>query len=372
MATLNNLHLVGQRYPMLDCLRGLAALLVVLYHIIEILPWNNYPPLESLAGIGRIGWMGVDLFFVLSGFVITNLLINLHHNAKDGFFIDFMLRRVRRIAPLYLLTGMVFCVFVVPTILFEPSLPLHLITHLLFIHDWLPSTHGSINGSNWSIGVEIQFYILCAIFSRLIVNSNPFLLLGALFSISWAWRTCCWLLHPMIPPEFGVTLFFSTTKIFGLLDSFGVGIFFARLFLNHDYQKFFDGFRIRFEILLLIILIGLFTGWTFYSNASYWDNYAMVIFWRTLLAITFGLLVIYFALISKNKSINFFCWPFRYLGEISYGIYLWHLPVILAIKEVKIGDDPIRFSLYVLVTTLILSSLSWHFLEKLYLRSNKQ
>ena len=357
----------SQRFALLDCLRGIAAVMVVLYHIIEILPWENYPQLGTFAGFARVGWMGVDLFFVLSGFVITNLLLRMRTLNNRDFFIEFMKRRLNRVAPLYLLTGTVFTIFVIPPILFEPTLPTHIITHLFFIHDWLPSTHGSINGSNWSIAVEIQFYLLCAVFHRRLINGNPFFILLTFIGLAWAWRAGCCYTQPYLPADSGLTLFFTTTKIFGLLDGFGIGIFLARILLDPSKINFFTGIRIRAEVAVACIALIYASAITFYQNASYWNNSYMVIFWRTALALSCGGIILLFALLSSNTLLCKLMRPMRYLGEISYGIYLWHLPVILALKTVKMGDDPMRFSISVFATTFILASMSWHLFEKKYL-----
>ena len=71
-------------YPGLDALRGIAILLVVMYHYFSFF---------------RIGWIGVDLFFVLSGFLITSIL--LRSRSKPNFFRNFFVRRMLRIFPLY-------------------------------------------------------------------------------------------------------------------------------------------------------------------------------------------------------------------------------------------------------------------------------
>jgi peptidoglycan/LPS O-acetylase OafA/YrhL len=62
------------RFPLIDALRGIAALLVLIYHVIEISGWQSFPS-SGIALLFRIGWIGVDLFFVISGFVIGRAAI---------------------------------------------------------------------------------------------------------------------------------------------------------------------------------------------------------------------------------------------------------------------------------------------------------
>ena len=89
--------------PILDAVRGVAALMVVGYHLIT---WQSKLPATDLAGRVlvsslRPGWFGVDLFFILSGFLITNIL--LATRARRTYFRDFYIRRALRILPLYYL-----------------------------------------------------------------------------------------------------------------------------------------------------------------------------------------------------------------------------------------------------------------------------
>ncbi len=99
----------------------------------------------------------------------------------------------------------------------------------------------------------------------------------------------------------------------------------------------------------------------FWPRSALWDNWKMVVFWRTMLAGTCLLAVISACAIDDR----WFLWltrPFRYLGTISYGIYLWHSLVIMAFKPVFAGD-PKRTFIWTMATTLVLASLSWHFFE---------
>src|SRR5882672_5687186 len=98
-----------QRIPALDGLRGVAILMVLLNHF---LPDRNYAPsrvMTWLSNAARSGWAGVDLFFVLSGFLITGILIEA--KASPHYFRNFYMRRVLRIFPLYY--GALVLVFVI-------------------------------------------------------------------------------------------------------------------------------------------------------------------------------------------------------------------------------------------------------------------
>src|SRR5438445_9118860 len=91
------------RIPQLDALRGVAILLVIMVHVSD-----KYPSLHLQYLFGN-GWMGVDLFFVLSGFLITGILVDT--KQSDDYFKNFYMRRCLRIWPLYY--SLLFLIFVV-------------------------------------------------------------------------------------------------------------------------------------------------------------------------------------------------------------------------------------------------------------------
>jgi peptidoglycan/LPS O-acetylase OafA/YrhL len=103
-------------FPNVNFLRACAALLVLVYHVIELAPWPSFPTAGPPLAI-RVGWVGVDLFFVISGFVIGLSAIKLYREGDSGYRWTFMRRRLARIVPLYILTGAAFLVFVQPPFL---------------------------------------------------------------------------------------------------------------------------------------------------------------------------------------------------------------------------------------------------------------
>ena len=103
----------------IDLLRAFAAISVLVYHVIELSSWKSFP-INGLLSWFRIGWMGVDLFFVISGFVITLSAFSiLEKNNLKKYRILFSKKRIARIVPLHYLTILVFLTFVMPAFLFE-------------------------------------------------------------------------------------------------------------------------------------------------------------------------------------------------------------------------------------------------------------
>ena len=115
-------------------------------------------------------------------------------------------------------------------------------------------------------------------------------------------------------------------------------------------------------------LLVLYLAWTSYwAHANYWDNAWMVVFWRSALALSFGALVLLAAQLpdlTRYRPMR----PLNYLGEISYGIYLWHLPVILWLKRNAPAATAQDMLWMTLAGVIALSMLSWHLLERPLIR----
>lgn len=355
----------------INILWGFAAISVCVYHIIELLPWSKFPVDSNLALWFWVGWMGVDLFFVISGFVISLSAIRLFRDSSRPFARTYLRHRSARIMPLYFLTGFVFILFTEPQILSDHYLFVHLITHALFIHNIFPLTHGSIDGANWSVGTEFQFYILILLTLPWLVRINPWLLLCGGLAISWGFRAAVYFFGTW--DHIGaLLLFIYTTQLPGMLDEFSFGIFLSHMVLrlidrdsgvgDRPYKKYLyeSGW---FWVIGLLVVFPI--AWKIYwPHATYWNTWWMVVFWRSLLAFSFFFLVGSAVFVRFPEVFQrYFFPPFLYLGEISYGIYLWQLPVIEALKRSGVSN-PVNFTILTIFFVIVLASISWHFIER--------
>ncbi|MEO6910516.1 MAG: acyltransferase [Edaphobacter sp.] len=137
----------------LDGVRGIAVLLVFFHHLcfasIHPAGWNAL--VMGLYGVFRYGMVGVDIFFVLSGFLITSLLIR--DRQGRSYYQDFYWKRALRILPLYIL-----CMLGV--LLFIPSSKGYVLLSALFIANFANVFHVTAVGPFWSLAIEEQFYLI--------------------------------------------------------------------------------------------------------------------------------------------------------------------------------------------------------------------
>jgi peptidoglycan/LPS O-acetylase OafA/YrhL len=171
----------------LDGLRGVAILLVIVYHLLTQL--EGHPGVFHYAVIaGRLGWSGVDLFFVLSGFLIGGILLDARTSSR--YYPTFYARRAFRILPIY---GVLLFFFGLRSLLFRwmpgysPNLTadeIPLLAYLTFSQNFRMAHLGSLGTGSlcptWSLAVEEQFYLTMPVFIRNIKRER---LVGILLAV---------------------------------------------------------------------------------------------------------------------------------------------------------------------------------------------
>jgi peptidoglycan/LPS O-acetylase OafA/YrhL len=156
----------NQHFTTIDGLRGVAILLVCFFHYGLTYAGNGIYGNTLVASGLQVGWMGVDLFFVVSGFLITSIL--LETRGEPRYFGNFIARRTLRIWPLYYLSLFVLIV-VAPRVLHPVPADLAVLADKqvwfwTYAANWLFASEGGFNqtpsGYYWSLAVEEQFYLL--------------------------------------------------------------------------------------------------------------------------------------------------------------------------------------------------------------------
>jgi peptidoglycan/LPS O-acetylase OafA/YrhL len=316
MAASGTLH--GEsRLGVLDGLRGLAVLLVLWYHVWE---FSFLSPVAWLAFLPATGFVGVTLFFFLSGFVISYPFVRARAaGAPRPSWANFAWRRFMKIVPSYVLSiGVAYAIGYAQTAPSAAPLP-DLLTHALFIHTWFPDRFGSINGVLWTLAVEVEFYCVFPLiwwaFAR-----RPFLTAGAMVLVAWAWRAaiahCCY-----------STLFPTYEEnLPGYLDIFAFGMIGAHLFVVVG-PRWKTGRRRN--VAAVVALAGFALLWMLLENVfdyRFADQWAGV--WQINGRPLFG---VAFAMIALGSLCAPAWWqgvldnsPLRFLAAISYNLYLYH------------------------------------------------
>src|ERR1043165_244152 len=173
---MNHGNPVRTYYPALDGLRGVAILLVIFLHNFR---FSNY---------FFFGWLGVDLFFVLSGFLITDILLST--SGSKNFLRHFYVRRFLRIFPIYFLT-IIFCLFILPSLSNTVQIDYYVHNQIwlwTFTQNWLyifkPPAGTPILLHFWSLAVEEQFYIIWPIIIMLVKKPKLLLRIAAILLLA--------------------------------------------------------------------------------------------------------------------------------------------------------------------------------------------
>jgi peptidoglycan/LPS O-acetylase OafA/YrhL len=343
--TLDSPYQLPRQIPQLDRLRGLAILLVLVCHAGYIAP-------PALARITDQGWIGVDLFFVLSGFLITGIL----WDTRDGkrYFRRFYERRVLRIWPVYMLV-LVFAFGVMPLLklivggmlLSIPREPLGFWPYLLMVQNlfWDGSHGSSMLGMTWSLAIEEQFYLVwpAVIYfapRRVIL---PGLSLGILM---------CPLLR-----LWAVDRGFSESTIYHLPLTHGDGLLCGAVL-----AVWLRTAKPKRRTLLLMGIALLLAGCLLYAplrplNVTVLNCSPLVI--TAVASISTGLLLV--ALVSENmgRFLHRFVFMSRslaFLGFISYGLYLYHAFIVRLAISNKVAVMLDRWHHLVLTQWLMVAS----------------
>lgn len=239
----------------------------------------------------------------------------------------------------------------------------HLVLHLLFLHNLTPFAHGSINGVYWTLGVEMQFYLLLIVLSRFVKDrGGRFIVMVCLFFlISAIWRFIGFSYHE------STNRFYFSTQLLGSLDRFAVGLIIARVVTGDSIWV--KNIMTLTIVRVLAVLIPVIVAYSLSVMDKYsgWESLPGFVLFGWWLSIMFGILT--FGIISflgnRIAQIINRASGLAYLGKISYIFYLYHIPVILAMKPVLSSYVGNFFSQLALVfgCVLAISMASYHLVE---------
>lgn len=347
---------VKRRYmPGMDGLRAIAVFGVILYHL-------NIPWFQG-------GFSGVTVFFVLSGYLITDILIDeWNKNIKINYF-RFMIRRFLRLAPALL--SMIFIVTLMVIFTNHPTfekLRSDFLPSLLYVTNWWYIFHEVSYFDNfgpasplthiWSLAIEEQFYLiwpLLVILGFTFIKRKRFRVLAILGGVVIS----AWLMALLYAPgEDPSRVYYGTdTRAFSLL----LGAVLACVWPSQRLSKTLP--RHPRWVLEIVGISGLLLLIIMFMVTSEFDSFHYqggMLLLSVIATIVTAALAHPASMLTKWLSVK----PLRWIGVRSYGIYLWHYPIIILTTPI-INTDGIngwRITLQI-AATLIISALSYHFVE---------
>lgn len=339
----------------LDGLRAISVIAVILYHL-------NYP-------IAAGGYLGVTLFFVLSGYLITDLLFQEYQATNQIDFKQFWIRRFRRLLPaLYTLL----IVVVVWITLFQRSfltgLREDVFAAIAYVSNWWYIAQDqsyftkfdapSVLQHLWSLAVEEQFYIVWPVLVWLGLKAvkEPSRLLLPMTAIMLASLVAMVVMY--VPGEDPSRLYFGTdTRLFSIVLGGMLAVLWpSQLFTERMLQR---RIRTTFDIIGSVALVAIIASFIFVGEDMTWLYRGGMGAISLVMAVVIAVVVIPDSYLSKVLSIR----PLRWVGERSYGIYLWHFPIIILLGGGLGTPLPWPKAVLAVILTFICTVLSWRLVE---------
>ena len=335
----------------IDALRGISILAVLFHHL-------EFEKLYFFSG----GYLGVDIFFVISGYLITSIIIKEIDYSDNFSFKSFYIRRIRRLFPALLF--MLICVSAVSYFFLLPKELIHYLYSLLssifyfsnFFFHYSGIKYGALASETellihtWSLSIEEQFYIFFPIIFYLFyrnLKNKIIIFIVILFLISLIFSTSI----VNSNPSFNFYMLFS--RIFEL--SFGSILALVKLKQNSKITKFSN----------YLVLAGTFL---IFFSFFYFSKDTLHPSLLTLIPVIGSGMIIFFYndnSIFKKLFTNKYL---VYIGLISYSLYLWHWPVLAITKNIIMINDNLKF--FLLVVILTFSVTSYYLVEKPFRENN--
>ena len=335
--------------PALTGIRALAVYIVVLFH-------SEIPLFSS-------GYIGVDLFFVLSGFLVCNVLADEYEKNGKLTLPKFYARRMRRLLPAMgamVLSVSLFLILLQNTserIKFVPSAR----SALLYFANWnfiiesadyfAPEAQTNPFGHLWSLSIEEQFYLFFPIFFAIVYKLTKRFSKHLLIAIPFCLLFASLFLQVRLSGNAARSYYGTDAKIYQLLAGVTLAIWLRdRKSVFKISSSFVNG-------------VGIITLFGFVLLASTLS--ARLSASQTgIMATALGLLLIFSIENQQNGALGrlFSIKPLVYLGNISYATYLWHWPIIVILRQIFL-INPIVIAGFAVGLSTIFASASYHMLE---------
>lgn len=310
----------GQRFLALDALRGLAALWVVYFHV-----------------FGGLGYLAVDFFLVLSGFILSHRYL---YSDKPSSPLTFINHRIARLYPLHLYTLLVFTLVHWLMYRVMPDFPdgtlFTFLQNLSMTHNIGLNPHGlTWNYPSWSVSVEFWVNIVFIFFITRQTRSRYLFLLGTLGIVM------LYFLHGNLNVQTQNDFGFVNTGLVRGMASFVLGIVAYRL-----YRFYSNDWRMQRYALWLETACGLLVALLWWGHVAGSIMNVFVPYMSLLVVVIFAFEQGWFSHVLRQLA---------YLGDISYSVYLNHLVVLMVFRHFALQYDWSKTTIFFLTLTVALA-----------------
>lgn len=360
------------RIPELDGIRGLAIASVLAYHYFFLAFRFKPGSLPSyLVATGRLAWSGVDLFFVLSGFLIGGILLD--NRDSSNYFKVFYTRRFLRIVPIYAVC-LVGAIGLISLAHFDKTerfawiwaKQLPWTPYFVFLQNFWMAYRNTLGvfglTVTWSLAVEEQFYLTLPLVIRIV---SPRHLIGILIAGILAAPTLRILLHALWPEHIFSWVLMMPCRADALL----LGVLGAVAMRDSRWRTRLEKNRGVMQLALLLFFCG-FLGLTLRSPGPY--SLGMLTFGFTWLAMFYVTILLYSLTFRDTWMSKCLRWKtLGWLGSIAYGAYLLHQLIQGVLFSLFRGSPPLilsfqdfALSVLALAFTFAVCYMSWTYFEK--------
>jgi peptidoglycan/LPS O-acetylase OafA/YrhL len=374
---------VGHLAPM-DGMRGIAVLWVVFFHIIVLRgklddPWVAiFASIRPIAALFGAGYLGVDLFFLISGFLLTlPWFVHARKGLPAPSAREFYARRFWRIAPAYYAQLVLLFLLVVPLLrgatYWRSDLYVYIynaIAHATFLHNTTPLSSGSmgVNGALWTLGVEAQYYLLVPLLAPIFVRA-PRAALAVALCLAALWRMQTHygldgivavemaLGRPWSWPE-SVVRYLLLHQLPSYLGHFALGIVLGRAWLAWREREHRAIERAALDAAVVFSLGVLY--WVIAIDGAILGEHTWILPTLALAALLFRAATSASPLARNLLGRG----ALAFAGRVSYSAYLYHLPLLI-LWNLYGAFIPAWTSLPLYLATLFaIAWLSWRFIEQ--------
>lgn len=323
-----------------DLIRSIFAIVVVIAHIAAFSQLEVFLRLEEIFNPK----VAVDGFFIVSGFLIFMSF------ERSSSLASYIKKRSTRILPGYIAVIVICAVAfsLISSVSFKQYFNLAFLKYIFFnlltlnfLQPTLPGVFETnriqaVNFPLWTIKVEIMFYITVPFIAYILGKTNKFLAIGAIYLLSILYSTAIMQLSGRLDASTIVQL---EQQLPGQM-----AFFISGALLYYYFNKFRQNILLFLPLAVLVIIL---------------HNHAFNIY--LLYPLALAAIVIYFALIFKYLG------NFGKYGDFSYGIYIWHFPILQLLDHYKMFDNPSLAIPLSFISIFFVAFLSWHLIEKPFL-----